>query len=710
MTLRSLALVLLLCACHRHEAQAQPKGPRTAPAPPVSETAYAQGFQNGWMDFGWSARREGVGPPLQHNVSGYGGWILFRPGATRAAGGVVFHYKAPESFGEFLDVRLKRTGGDDKAFPRVRVESANTRALKDGWKEVFIPIDELNPNDEAFDQIVLFAHKQVAKDWVAFDNVALTVPGVKVEGAGAAAEKTPDAPVKPASLAIECKARTHRISPLVYGIAYYVMDEYKDQHQWQLGATARRWGGNQMTRYNWQLGNAWNAGSDWYFRNLNYIDGQRQEWDSFLQSTAEHGMTATVTVPIIGWVAKDTTSFPFPASKYPDQENVEGASGAGNGKLRNGKFVPSPEPTATSVEAPPEFIGQWVKAMLEADKAKGRKRDARHYILDNEPALWDTTHRDLHPEGLSYDELLSRTIKYGAAVREADPQAVIAGPAEWGWTNYFSSAADRTRGGTRGPDRAAHGGKALIPWYLERLREYEKKTGVKVLDVLDLHYYPQAQGMGIAQTGDVSNEARARRIRSTRALWDPSYRDESWIDEPVMLIPRMKQWVSENYPGLGTSIGEWNFGAENDISGGLATAEALGRFGQQNLTSAYYWSYPAKDSAAFHAFRAFRNYDGKGAHFQDWSLKVKAPSGTSLFASSSDDGSVVTAVALNLEPKTAYQASFALGGCAQVSERRVFTYSGAKGGLAIQKPSEENAVMMPPYSITVVEWRLGAKP
>ena len=51
------------------------------------------------------------------------------------------------------------------------------------------------------------------------------------------------------------------------------------------------------------------------------------------------------------------------------------------------------------------------------------------------------------------------------------------------------------------------------------------------------------------------------------------------------------------------------------MSGGLAIAEALGRFGQQGLTSAFYWSKVPYNSPGFHAFRAYRNFDGKGARF-----------------------------------------------------------------------------------------------
>jgi hypothetical protein len=145
----------------------------------------------------------------------------------------------------------------------------------------------------------------------------------------------------------------------------------------------------------------------------------------------------------------------------------------------------------------------------------------------------------VHPEPTTYDELLEKTLAYGTAVRKADPDAVIAGPAEWGWTGYFRSAADVEPGRAQDADRKAHGNIPLLPWYLRKLREHEKKTGVRILDVLDVHFYPQGEGIGFEEGGKTDPDTAARRIRSTRALWDPSYVDESWIKEPVRLIPRL---------------------------------------------------------------------------------------------------------------------------------------------------------------------------
>jgi hypothetical protein len=326
--------------------------------------------------------------------------------------------------------------------------------------------------------------------------------------------------------------------------------------------------------------------------------------------------------------------------------------------------------------------------------------------------LWNTTHRDVHPEPTTYDELLERTIAYGTAVRQADPEAVIAGPAEWGWTNYFKSAADVAPGGNN-KDLKAHGNMPLLAWYLKKLAEHEKKTGTRILDVVDVHFYPQGEGVGFEERGETDPNTSARRIRSTRALWDPTYKDESsWIDEKIELIPRVKRWIAENYPGRGISIGEYNFGATKHMSGGLAQAEALGRFAEQNLTSAFHFTYPPFRSPTFWAFRAFRNFDGRGGRFQDNYVpsrfeKASEGRGMSLFASRSDDGKRLVAVALNLEPDVARNAQVELKGCGNVKSARVMGYAGEPSGFSERKSFFQSGstmqVLLPPWSMSVLD-------
>jgi len=515
-------------------------------------------------------------------------------------------------------------------------------------------------------------------------------------------------PSRPGRFVVECRSAGRDISPLIYGIATWYEDE--GPQQWSMGATARRWGGNATSRYNWALGNAWSLNHNWFFKNARVSGTPGFSADAFLEENRSHGLRTALTVPMLGWVAKDTTSYSFPVKVFgPQQSTAWDQPDAGNGLTPAGKPIPPGPPTTTSVRSTPESVERWVRQIREKDATRGRT--VHQYILDNEPMLWHRTHRDVHPEPAGYDELLEKTLAYAAAVRRADPEAVIAGPAAWGWLEYRYSAKD-SEFSTRLPtDRLLHGNVPLLPWYLRKVREHEKKTGVKLLDVVDVHFYPAMPSLGLGTGGATDPANAALRLRATRSLWDASYVDESWINERIRLIPLLRQWVDENAPGLGLSIGEWNFGAERHMSGGLAVAEALGRFGTEGLTSAFYWTYPADRSPAYWAFRAYRNFDGAGGRFLDRSVPVTQQQGTlsSLFASRDASGKHVVAVLLNLDPRAPLETRLDLPGCGAVERLEAFTYAGGGDGFVPLETGRRDggvSASVAPYSITVLDLTL----
>jgi hypothetical protein len=497
---------------------------------------------------------------------------------------------------------------------------------------------------------------------------------------------------------LDCSANARPISPLIYGIG-------GSDNPWLTGTTAVRMGGNPMSRYNWQL-DTWNAANDWYFRNV--ASGMPDIGkDQFLADMKRHGASVTMTVPTLGWVAKDGTSYGFPVSVFgPQQAAAPEQPDAGNGLGRDGKPLRPGPPTMTSVRSTPETIEQWVRRIRERDSVR-RVRSVDTYILDNEPALWNSTHRDVHPEPASYDELLEKTISYGSAIRRADPEARIAGPAEWGWLAYHYSAKDVVAGVGSKPDRLAHGDQPLLAWYLRQLRDYELRTKVKVLDILDVHFYPMGNGIRTGGNDGTDPDTNARRLRSTRSLWDPTYKDESWINERMQVLPLLRRWIAENYPGRGISIGEWDFGAEKHMSGGLAVAEVLGRFGTEGVTSAYRWGSPALNTPAFWAFRAYRNFDGGGARFEDWVVPVKGEGPlVSVFASRDATRRRVVAVVLNLAPLSPLLTDIGLQGCGTIARARGYTYTGGEAGffaLPLSPDKELVKARVPPYSITVMD-------
>jgi hypothetical protein len=176
----------------------------------------------------------------------------------------------------------------------------------------------------------------------------------------------------------------------------------------------------------------------------------------------------------------------------------------------------------------------------------------------------------------------------------------------------------------------------------------------------------------------------------------------------------MAEWVAQNYPGRGISIGEWNFGGEDLASGGLATAEALGRFAQFNVTSAFYWTFPPAKSPSALAFAAYRNFDGKGGHFLDYYVPTTVPEGVSLFASRSEDGKHLVLVAVNPSPDHPVAADIDLSACGAATSQTAFAYvRGARSLAALPSPGQAPRAsgveqFLPPYSITVIDLPLSA--
>ena len=462
----------------------------------------------------------------------------------------------------------------------------------------------------------------------------------------------------PLRISLDASEPGRPISELIYGMNFgddALLDE--------LDIPIRRWGGNAVTRYNWQL-DVSNRASDWYFENIaNELEDPSalphgSGADRFVARNIQQDRQTLLTVPLIGWTPKSRDfDCGFRVSKYgAQQETDQWAPDCGNGLDRNGEALVGNDPEDTSTAIGTEFVSAWMQH-LAGQHGAADEGGVRHYNLDNEPMLWSHTHRDVHPEPVGYDELMTRTREYAQAIKTTDPDAKVLGPALWGWSAYFYSAIDQADGGswwdTRS-DRRAHGDVPVVEYYLQQLAAYEAQHGQRILDYLDLHFYPQASGVALRPAGDA--ETQAHRLRSTRALWDPDYTDESWINEPVMLIPRMQQWVDTCYPGTGIAIGEYNWGGLEDINGALAQADVLGIFGQEGVDIATLWSVPEVGEPGDFAFRIFRNYrqlseseDRAKSRFGDESLSLDQPAQdeVSVFASKRSSDGHLTMVLIN---------------------------------------------------------------
>jgi hypothetical protein len=345
-------------------------------------------------------------------------------------------------------------------------------------------------------------------------------------------------------------------------------------------------------------------------------------------------------------------------------------SDAGNGVLAsNGQFVTGNDPNDANVPASAAYQQSWVQAIVNK-WGPALSGGLRYYILDNEHSIWHSTHRDVHPNGAGMDEIRSKIIDHATAIKAADPTALVVGPEEWGWSGYLLSGADQQYGSQHGwsfmPDRSAHGNMDYLPWLLSQLRA----DGRHLLDVFSVHYYPQGGEFG----NDTSTAMQQRRNRSTRSLWDPNYIDETWINDKVQLIPRLRNWADTYYAAeTPIAITEYNWGAESHINGATTQADILGIFGREGLDMATRWTTPDASTPTYKAIKMYRNYDGAQSRFGDWSVQAAGPNPDNLSAfagTRSADGAltlmVISKYLTGSTPVTMNLAHFTAGGPAKV--------------------------------------------
>lgn len=474
------------------------------------------------------------------------------------------------------------------------------------WRKATVPFASLGVTSGMFDGIWL-------QDGTGGNQSAVYVDDVQL-----LEQTTPPPPPATVTVQIDPEAGRRPINPWIYGVNFGTAAQMSGL-RWPV----RRWGGNAVTRYSWQHDIS-NKADDWFYYNIeedNPNPGALPHGsaaDRFIDETRAAGGEPIITVPLIGWTPIDRQRrWSFSVSKYGAQQETECTRtnhvfwcnpDAGDGQLPNGSPLTGNDPHDCCREVGPGFVTGWMQH-IASRTGKAGQGGVKLFALDNEPMLWNSTHRDVHPAPVSYDEIWQRTVEYASAMKAQDPNVKILGPVVWGWCAYFYSAKD---GCSPGSDRATHGNLDFLDWYLKQVRDYELAHGVRLVDYLDVHYYPQAADVALSEV-EGGNTTQALRLRSLKGLYDPAYVDESWINQPVRLIPRMKAWIDERLPGAGLALTEYNWGDGPGASSAIAQAEALALFGREGVDLATRWVAPAASSLMEDAFRLYLDYDGQGS-------------------------------------------------------------------------------------------------
>ena len=238
-----------------------------------------------------------------------------------------------------------------------------------------------------------------------------------------------------------------------------------------------------------------------------------------------------LTIPTIGWVAKlganRSKLASFSIAKYGAQtgNDWQWFPDAGNGVRTNGQNVTGNDPNDANVPSNSTFQQGWVQHLVST---LGHERERRPALLHPRQRA---QHLALDPSRRPPDRRrpwtrsATRCSTTPARSRRSIPPRWSSGPEEWGWSGYFYSGYDQQYGGAARLElparpRTVTAARTTCPGCSTTLRQNNTATGVRLLDVFTVHYYPQ----GGEFSDDVSSAMQLRRNRSTRSLWDPDLR------------------------------------------------------------------------------------------------------------------------------------------------------------------------------------------
>jgi len=468
---------------------------------------------------------------------------------------------------------------------------------------------------------------------------------------GPAGSTGPTGPTGPfdVTVSVDTALARHPISPFIYG---YNAGSVAEAPR---GSTWLRLGGNRWTAYNW-TSNYSNAGSDWGpYSNDTYMgapaDGPGHAFVPTLADGRANGAQVLVTVPMQGWVSKDASGNVSTTGALTDH------------------FVPNLPRKDTAFTATPSATSTTVYQDELAWFVRQRWGAAPHLMLDNEPDLWFSTHPEIQRAQPAYLPFLEQSVASASAIKDAVADALLFGPASYGWNGMvnFQNAPDA--GALTVDD-------SFVDRYLQRMEAARVAQSRRLLDVLDVHFYSEAQSHGCAAAADDGIRVNlsdpydshyaarnhdcvvAERVQSARSLGDPTWTETSWITQwstvssasgaPIQLAPRFLAKIAAASPGTKLSISEYDFGGADHPSGAVAQADALGMMGRAGVFAAAFWPVLGDSAWVEAAWRAFRDYDLSGHHFGDTSVSAATTDLVHLAAYASVDAASADRVTLVL--------------------------------------------------------------
>ena len=348
---------------------------------------------------------------------------------------------------------------------------------------------------------------------------------------------------------------------------------------------ARMNGGNNATKYNWRK--KISSHPDWY----NNVYGDNWDTPAKDVSTTYPNMQIMYAFQLIGRVASNTNNnfndWAYNHSQYWSGVG-ENLAGGGTADFSAGatKALKDGDVNLYTQVWPADSTVGILNHWFGTNGLGLNKNQFGYWNMDNEPDCWNGTHDDVMKTLISASAFMDNYIATAKKARALFPGIKFCGPvttSEWQWYKW-------------GNDGININGKyyCWLEYFIKRCADEEKASGIRVLDVVDLHNYP------LAQKGDVDAlqlhrmyydtnyvYAGANGIFTINGGWDTSLNKE-------YIFKRINDWLTQYFGpnnGITCSVSEWSPASSDPNVASVVYGSHLGTFANNSVGFFSPWSW-----------------------------------------------------------------------------------------------------------------------
>ena len=358
----------------------------------------------------------------------------------------------------------------------------------------------------------------------------------------------------------------------------------------------REGGGNNSTKYNWRK--RLSSHPDWY----NNVYGN--DWDAgakFLRDSLPTSITGMWSFQLIGKAAA-TGSANFNDWGYNNSQwwsgtvqNLAGGgrinTAGGNNALVNGN--PNLYLENWNADSTTGILDHWFNTLNIP------KQRVTYWNMDNEPEIWHGTHDDIIAATYPAETYMQSYFAVAKKARAKFPAVKLVGPVpanEWQWYNWMNRIT--------GSDGKYY---AWLEFFIKRCAEEQKASGVRLLDVLDIHFYPsESTPEQVVQLHRVFFDRNyvysgANGVKNITGSWDNSQTKE-------YIFGRINDWLNLYFgQNHGIKLGLTEIDVNNSTPSVVATwyASMLGEFMKNEVEMFTPWSWKTGMWETLHLFARY---------------------------------------------------------------------------------------------------------